>query len=296
MGMDTTRRVIALYIHPDIGPVMPMEIDLMEVEIAALKVPGSVQRDNARINEIARRIKARFSGIDTSRGIQEIAALIGKLGHYTYFNGVVLRLPGTIEMPSTNAKPVPTPDLKEIKEQVARFTQEIAQLKKVVQQERQEHLATKGSLYAVEGENKRLKSQHDKSSTELADAHLHVQRLQERLEHARDIVNTARSMTDATEQEAASVKTELEQAKLTITELKAALVQIQQESSGIAQELSQLRQQTLHAQKAEEQLRITLEDREREISELRVKLRRMAEGDDDEVSDTRGAYDPFAML
>lgn len=296
MGMDTTRRVIALYIHPDSGPVMPMEIDLMEVEIAALKVPGSVQRDNARVNEIARRIKAQFPGIDTSRATQEIAALIGKLGHYAYFNGVVLRLPGSIDLPSTAAKPAVTPDLKEIKEQVSRFTQEIAQLKKAVQIERQEHLATKGSLYTVEGENKRLKAQSEKSSTELADARLHIQRLQERFERARDIVNTARTATDTAEQEAASVKTELEQAQSTITELKAAIVQMQQESSGTMRELSSLRQQALHDQKAEEQLRATLEDYKSEISSLRDKLRRMVEGDDGEGDEVAGEYDPFAML
>lgn len=290
MSRDMTQRIMVLYIHPDTGPVMPMELDLMAVEVVALKVPGADRRDDARIREIARKIKEKFPKVDPESNWHEVASLIGRLSHAQSFNGVVLRLPGTIDIapPTSSASPAP---VKELTAQLEQFTKEIKQLRRELQKERQEHNATKARLYTAEGENKRLKGfqdQFDKLNREVADARFQVQQLQDKVGRARTIIQKARDDADAAQQETASVKLELEQARQEVSTFQAALGQIQEE-------LSLLRQRANHADKAEQQFRETLERRDQEIANLQARLRYLTEDEDTSSSEFLD-NDPLSKL
>jgi len=283
---------MVLYIHPDTGPVMPMELDLMAVEIVALKVPGDDRRNDARIREIARKIKEKFPKVDPESNWREVATLIGRLRHAQTFNGVVLRLPGTIDMaPSPLASPASPTPVREITAQLEQFTKEIKQLRRELQKERQEHNATKARLFTTESENKRLKGlqdQFDKLNRELADARFQAQQLQDKVGRARTIVQKAREDTDVAQQETASVKLELEQAQQDVSTFQIALTQMQEE-------LSQLRQRVTNSDKAEQQLRETIEKRDREIADLQARLRHSTE-DEDTFSSEFLDDDPLSKL
>src|SRR5713226_4860652 len=107
--MSSLQHVIQLYIHPDVGPITPVEIDMMAVETEALKLPASSDYDEIRIQAICRLIRQTFPQVEPERNRQGIASIIGRLRNVFNFSGIVLRLPGTIvdksaPSPSIDAK------------------------------------------------------------------------------------------------------------------------------------------------------------------------------------------------
>jgi predicted nucleic acid-binding Zn-ribbon protein len=274
--MSTTQRIIALYIHPDSGPILPMPLDMMAVEMMALKAPGSIQRDDARIREVAKRIREKFPDVDPESRWREVASLIGRLSHADLFNGIVLRLPGKIEEEIVASSELSKATLEELD----RLAKEIQQLNKGLQKERVEHEATKAKFYAIESENKRLKVLYDKANTEIADLRVQAQHAAEKVERARARITSTSAARDATEQEAAGLKIQLEQAQ---KELQAR--------PDFEAELSLLRQRVTSAEHTERQLCETIEERERKIDELQERIRYLTE--DTQAEDTPGS-DPFA--
>lgn len=173
MRMNVTRRVIALYIHPDSGPVTPMELDLMQVEMVALRAVGGAY-DEARAREIARLVRAKFAQVDPESNWRELMAIGSRLSHADIFNGIVLRLPGTIADGSKQE-----PD-EETKKKLERLTRQFQQISESYQKERQ---GLREKVSRLESEQRRLQTLSQHANTDLQT--LRTQLQQERDAHAR---------------------------------------------------------------------------------------------------------------
>jgi hypothetical protein len=260
--MSTTRRSIAIYIHPDDGPIMPMELDMLAVETLALSVPAGSQREDVRFREIARRIRDQFPEVDPESNWRELRSIMGRLSHFDLFNGIVLRLPGKIKMPVTAPAQPSQATISELND----LTKKVQQLSRQLSKVNAEHDVTKTRLYTQESENKRLKTARDKLSQECSGLQVQTQRDQETIERARLIVKRLREELEAAQRETAGMQTELEQVR---NEFQA--------NSRMTDEISILRQQTTNAQKTEQQLRETLAQRDQAIQELQDKIRELTE-------------------
>jgi len=171
--MNVTRRVIALYIHPDTGPVTPMELDLMQVEMVALRAVGG-SYDEARAREIARLVRAKFARVDPESNWRELMAIGSRLSHADIFNGIVLRLPGTIADGSRQE-----PD-EETTKKLERLTRQFQQVSESYQKERQ---GLREKVAHLESEQRRFRTLSQHAGADLLT--LRVQLQEERDAHAR---------------------------------------------------------------------------------------------------------------
>ena len=121
MSAVPSQYVVTVYIHPDHGPITPMQLDMLSVETMVMGLDANSNRDEARIRETAARIKAAFPDVDPYRNLGMLTQLIKRLGHVGLFNGVVLRLPGAIPGPSQPVNPTI--------EEFAKLRDELANLK-----------------------------------------------------------------------------------------------------------------------------------------------------------------------
>ena len=255
--MSTRQRTIALYIHPDTGPITPMLLDLMAVEMVALSVP-STHHDDARAREIARLITKSFPKVDPHSAWRQVTSISGRLSSADIFNGIVLRLPGTIEGPAVTAS---TSTLDELK----KLTHEVEQLKDTRKREQQEHNELKAQAYSLHNENKRLKMLYEKSNNEGSDLRLRAQQIQDEAKRAQILVDRANRRADKAEQELATQQATLEMAHKELQKRSEA-------------EYFALRQKVKNADKAEEQLRATIVELEQKLSVSRERIRLLTEG------------------
>ncbi len=253
--MITALHVITLYIHPEKGPITPMRLDMMDVEVAAIRSPVGANRDDVRAREIAARIKKEFKDVDPHSKLGEIRTLVGKLSHTYLFNGIALCLPGTID-----GKSVPNPTVEEFQ----RLTQEILELKKQLEEQRRKHDAVSARLHHLESENKRLVNKYNEANSEVTGLQVHLQEAEEQVKNARTEAKRAKDKSERLEQENAALQTELDLAK-----------RDKQTFQAMQTELSSLRQSLTQANKAEQQLRETLARRENEINALRDRIGRI---------------------
>jgi hypothetical protein len=200
MRMNVTRRVIALYIHPDKGPVTPMELDLMQVEMVALRSVGG-SYDEARAREIARLVRATFAQVDPESNWRELMAIGSRLSHADIFNGIVLRLPGTITDGSRQE-----PD-EETTKKLERLMRQFQQVSESYQKERQQ---LREKVSRLESEQRRLKALSQNASADLLT--LRAQLQQERDAHARTQLagRQAREEADRLARESAALQTRAE--------------------------------------------------------------------------------------
>jgi chromosome segregation ATPase len=203
------QRKITIYIHPEQGPVKPMILDLMDVELATLKQPGASQGDDARIKEIARRIKAEFKDVRPEESRNELAPLVRQFGNYQSLDRLVLRLPGAIQN-STDTDGKPT---AEVKNQLDQFKKQIEQLARKLRLEQDEHEKTKLLLATLKDNYQNLRSLYDKINTQLADAHLHEQKARQAMEHWRAIAAREEDEITTMQEDYSSIQLELEHIK-----------------------------------------------------------------------------------
>jgi DNA repair exonuclease SbcCD ATPase subunit len=200
MRMNVTRRVIALYIHPDTGPVTPMELDLMQVELVALRAVGG-SYDEARAREIARLVRAKFAQVDPESNWRELMAIGSRLSHADIFNGIVLRLPGTIVDGGRQQ-----PD-EETKKKLERLTRQFQQISESYQKERQE---LREKVSRLESEQKRLKAFSQNAGADLLTLRAQLQQERDAHKRARLVAEQAREETERLVREYAALQTQAE--------------------------------------------------------------------------------------
>jgi DNA repair exonuclease SbcCD ATPase subunit len=258
--MNTAQHIITLYIHPERGPIMPMQLDMMEVEMATLKSASDVNRDDVRVREIAVRIKKEFKDVEPFGRTVEILSLVRTLRHVQMFNGVVLRLPGVID-----GKVSPPPS-NPAADELEHLTQEILKLKVQREDMQRKYEAAAVYLARLESENKHLLNVYDIAQSDCKDLQEQVETSTWRAKTAQAELKLAKEHREYLEREKAALQTQLELAK-----------QDKQAFHAAQGDLSSLRQSLTSATKAEQQLRDTLEKREQEMKELRESIRRLAE-------------------
>jgi chromosome segregation ATPase len=270
---DMQQRVIEIYIHPrDGGPVMPMKLNLMDIEMAALKLPNEAQRDEVRIRTIADKIKKEFPEVRPYDGRNELALLVRQLGHYTRLNRLVLILPGIIK--SITGDSAETSEA--VKKKLEDMNKRVEQLARDLRKERDEHEAAKTQLATLKTNYKSLRALYEKVNTQLADAQLHEQQAQQDVERWRKAAQKANTDINKAQQETGAIEVEFKRIKQESEELVRAFKQQQQAWVDKEQELSNLRQQVRESQSAIKNLEETIKKRDQEIERLRRDL-----GDDD---------------
>jgi chromosome segregation ATPase len=192
--------VIALYIHPDTGPVTPMELDLMQVELVALRAVGG-SYDEARAREIARLVRAKFAQVDPESNWRELMAIGSRLSHADIFNGIVLRLPGTIVDGGRQQ-----PD-EETKKKLERLTRQFQQISESYQKERQE---LREKVSRLESEQKRLKAFSQNAGADLLTLRAQLQQERDAHKRARLVAEQAREETERLVREYAALQTQAE--------------------------------------------------------------------------------------
>lgn len=267
--MSTPSYTVTLYIDPEQGgPVTPLEIDLMQIENEVLAADPSTDRDELRIDKIVEQIKNKkeFKDVDPSAKRHELRFLIGRLGHIAIFNGIVLSLPGTIEAdPPGTSPPDPTSnptvtveDYKDLKDLVDKLGQQLA--------------ACESKCQAAEFELKKERSIVDP--------------LVEENKKAREEVAVLRTSVSSIKSEVTLLKTEAERYKIKAQRLEAENASLQTQLTQALQErqrfqqslqdLATLRQDLTNKNNAEKQLRITLEQREKDLKSCREQMRNIA--------------------
>ena len=272
---DMQQRVINIYIHPkDGGPVMPMKLNLMDIEMEALKLPSEAQRDEVRIKAIADKIREKFPEVRPYDGRNELALLVRQLSHYARLNRLVLILPGIIK--SNGGNSAETSEV--VKKKLEEMNKRVEQLARDLRKERDEHESAKTQLATLKTNYKSLRALYEKVNTQLADAQLHEQQARQDVERWRKAAQRANTDVNKAQQETGAIEVEFKRIKQESEELVRAFKQQQQAWADKEEELSNLRQKVRESESAIKNFEETVKKREREIKQLRSQL------DDDDSS------------
>src|SRR5260221_1959250 len=289
------QRKITIYIHPEQGPVMSMVLDLMDVKLEALKQPGEVQRDEARVKEIARRIKAEFKDVRPEESRNELAPLVRQFGDSKRLNRLVLCLPGVIQN-STDKDGRPAED---VKKQLDQFNKQIEQLTRRLRQEQDEHERTKVQLATLKNNYQNLRSLYDRINTQLADAQLREQQARHEVDRLRREADKAENEFNAAQEENGSIQTELERVRQAhkeqvdiFAEQQQDWVKKEQAPSEQEEELSSLRIETRESKQEIENLNETIKTWKEKFENLRRQL----SDDDSTIINSSTAENPFVNL
>ncbi len=126
-----------------------MTLDMLEVEIAVVSLPASADRDEARVREIANRIKKHFPHVDPDSKLRELKWIIGRLANVTMFDGIVLYLPGSID----GSSPPKNPTALEFQ----KLTEELLKLKGQFEDTTQHYQKAQAQLKRLLTENSQLR-------------------------------------------------------------------------------------------------------------------------------------------
>lgn len=256
--MDSEHIIITLYIRADRGPISPMTLDMLEVEIAVVSLPASADRDEARVREIANRIKKHYPNVEPDRKLQELRWLIGRLKNIAMFDGIVLRLPGSIDGPAQPKNPLVA--------EFEKLSTESLELKRKFTTIEQERDALQDRKDVLEAECIRLKVEPTQLKKEVRRLRTELDDVEEKEEIARTDGLRYKEKANKLEQEMAILQTQLDRAKVEQQTLRRA-----------QQEVGTLREQLKNAADTEQQLRTRIKKLELELTEMKDRIRRLAE-------------------
>lgn len=263
------QRVLTIYIRPlDGGSITPVQVDLLEIEMQALRGGDDGQRDEGRINALARQIKQQCQGtVYPERRRDQLAALLRGLAHYQRFNGVVLEVPGvTVEQAGGNGQRESIP--QEVRQRLERVERQVLQSARELRAEREAHQDTQAQLAVVRTNYTSLRALYDRNEIRLQDAQRREERAMQDAERWQKTAQRMAGEASAARLEVGQLQVQQDLAREEIQRTLAAFQQ-QQEWSGRDQELSDLRQQVVERESAVHHLEETLNKRERELVQLR---------------------------
>lgn len=294
--MDTvsSQHILQLYIHPDEGPIKPMTLDLMEIEIA---VQGSrsaaLNPDEERFRQIASRIKKEFPYVDPNSNQKGLSVILSRLSHSYHFTGVVLRLAGMI---TEDASSTSNKDVKQLESEVTALASEVPHLKRLLLVEQQAHRAAKEQYLLLEAENSRLLNDrgllYERSKTRIED-------LQEQVRQQTDELRRMRENGDKVVRENSALRIQIEQLNVEHGELHKHLESLKKNLDDLQllfrdreSELARLRMEVRNAEAKEMQLNETIERQQEEIRELEDSLNSVTP----RTSTTVGGSNQFEIL
>jgi predicted nucleic acid-binding Zn-ribbon protein len=267
------QRILTIYIRPlDGGPIKPVRVDLMEIEMLALRNPDNSQRDEIRVKELARQIKEQCQGmVYPEKRRDQLATLLRGLAHYLRFNGVVLDVPGTTADEIDGAgRGLSMPEA--VKQQLEEVKRQAAQISRDLRAEREAHEDTREQLAIVKNNYKNMRSLYDKAAARLEEA----QRREAQARQDADLwQKTARRVTDEaneTRREVGRLQIQHDLAREEVQRTMAAFQEQRQAWVNKDRELSELRQHALEMESALKHLEEALKKRDQELELLRQAL------------------------
>lgn len=256
--MNTGKRLIQIYIHPDSGPITPMMLDLDAVEVAMNRVPTASSSDDTAVREIARQIRCKFKDIEPENNRRQLVMIMRRWVNADGFNGMVLRLPGSIAGKDTASSG-----------QSMQIVQQVSQLTSALESERHTSASLKLRVHGLEAECKRFKALYEQANSTLIDKRVQDQEFQQKWQQHRKALQQARDEADEAVRETSALKIRMEQLQQQI-----------RSQDHYESELAKLRQSERSAVKAKEQVSDTLARLEQEYATLQEEYRVLLEGPD----------------
>lgn len=272
MSSMPSSQEMTLYIHPDKGPIKPIQLNLMEIEVAVHNSKFSTNnRDEERLRQVALHIKKAFPYVDPNSNRNGIMTVLSRFSSAYQFNGMVLRLSGTIEddgLPNNDG-------IKRVNSEIDALTKEVPRLRRLLEIEQQAHRAAKEQVMQLQAENSRLIQDrdliYDRNKVRLDDLQARLQLREEenrRLREESEKIIRAHSALNVQHEMLKSSQQELEETNRTLHQSREEL---QHRLTSMENELARLRLDAKNAKTAEEQLRETiarLEDENRELEDM----------------------------
>ena len=256
---SSSQFMVTLYIHPDSGPVTPMQLDMLSIETTILGLDAHSNRDDARIRQIAAKIKATFPDVDPYRNLGMLSQFVSRMSHVALFSGVVLRLPGTIQGAS-----LPTsPDAADYAQKI----QETITLRAALDDCEQRFETVDQLLPALKKQNEQLQRRNKQLDTTLNDIRVRVDSAENHMQDALAETQRQRDKSDKLEQENAALHVREEELQ---RECKSLLK--------FKNEVADLRQELIEERKAHEQFKETLEKRDLKIKALVREIEDLSKG------------------
>ncbi len=262
--MSISRRQLRIYVSPDQGSIADVVLDLDAVELALNKVPAAQASDEVAIRELSKQIRAAFKNIvpDDIRGRKQLALILRGWVNIQGFNGIVLRLTGSIEH-NLPAKQEP---------------QELTRLTNALEKERYTREASEIRSHSLEAESRRFKALYERTSNDLIEQRKLLKQFQEIAEHERRAAKRMNDNADMAAQELGRSKLEVERYKLEVEQLQNE-IKSRPDHAQSDKELALLRTQKRNLEIAEQQLLDTLNSRDQEIADLNEQIRLLTEGE-----------------
>lgn len=255
--MSAEKRIIDLYIHPDNGPTLSMKLDMLAVEVEVLHNEMYSNHDQARIEVIKDHIKKRFPHVHPDAREQALRSLIGRLAYVGIYDGIVLRLPGTIDGP---------PPPKDYTQDFLRMREEVNEMKLQVERVTQERDKAVALRHHLETENQSLRDTHQVQLERIESLSHDLDEAEEGESHAVDEQKRAQQQMDQIEQERASLEAKLEKSK-----------QDQQMTANLQRVVAELRPQLAEARAKEQQFRDALKKCEENNERLHHRINQLGE-------------------
>ena len=260
--MGTMPLTVTLYIHPDIGPISLISINMLEIETMVDRLSTGTNHDEARIKEIMKRINNKYPYVDLQNRQHDLAFLISKLSKLSDFNGIVLRLHGSIDGPQ------PPKDITT--EEIKRMVKEIEKLKGQLEDKNRTNEELSQRIPRLESEGTRLGNLCKRLRHENEDMREALKESAESSKQAQNQVNHYKGRVATLEKEKAELQTRCE-----------ALSRNGQRSLASQQEVADLRQRLQSALKAKQQLSESLTRAEKEQDGLRLRLKQLVDVEGD---------------
>ena len=250
---------VTIYLHPeDGGPISPLELDMLAIEIKAVSSTDFRNRDEVRINEIIALIKAKFPKLDPGSRRRDLTHLISRLVQVSMFDGVALHVPGKID----GASPPSDKNAAAAAKQLSELTEEVMTLRRDKQELAAQYDTLNVRVPNLEQNNKQLREAYSKEHQELVELRTQLNDVDVQINRLSSDAKKCRDRIKQLEVANGELQTQVNLANRDKQTLRS-----------LQQELISLRQGRDNAVKAEQQLRETIKKRDQEIHDLRERLR-----------------------
>lgn len=258
MNMTQQSTSINLYIHPDNGPVVMLELDMLDIELSIIHTDVNSNRDNARVDRIIEYIRSQYPQVRPEANRDQLRVFISRLATLSIYDGIVLRLPGTIQGNAPTSTGYTAEDINQL-------TNEITRLRGKLQEAELKRDENAVLAEALRRQHDGIRKAHEDSLKQMNKVREELKEAEEEESKAFKEVKQLHMRVNLLEQEKAELTTELEKEKRERAAMAASL-----------QELARLRQQASDAKDTERSLRDTLKKKEQAVESLQQEVRELS--------------------